>query len=119
MSCTNTCCESEQGRLDFPTCYEGGSLESFDITIAEENGSALSSAQIVFKASDSDTAALTLANGSGLTLTATTAGAWVITIDQINTITLAPGVYFYNLKTVDVNSLTKFYLAGNWTIKNV
>ena len=119
MTCTNTCCESEQGRLDFPTCYEGGSLESFDLTIAEESGSALSSAQIVFKASDSDTAALTLANGSGLTLTSTTAGAWIITIDQINTITLSPGVYFYNLKTVDVSSRTKFYLAGNWTIKNV
>ena len=100
MTCTNTCCESEQGRLDFPTCYEGGSLESFNLTIAEESGSALSSAQIVFKASDSDAAA-------------------VITIDQINTITLSPGVYFYNLKTVDVSSRTKFYLAGNWTIKNV
>jgi 2,4-dienoyl-CoA reductase-like NADH-dependent reductase (Old Yellow Enzyme family) len=81
-------CESEQGRLDFPIGYEGGSLESFAITIAEENGAALSSAQIVFKAADSDAAALTLSDGSGLTLTSTAAGGWIITIDQINTIIL-------------------------------
>jgi hypothetical protein len=112
-------CESEQGSLDFPIGYEGGSLESFSITIAEENGAALSSAQIVFKAADSDAAALTLSDGSGLTLTSTAAGGWIITIDQINTISLSPGVYFYNLKTVDENSLAKFYLAGTWIIKNV
>jgi len=112
-------CETEQGQLDFPTCYEGGSLESFDITIAEENGVALSSAEIVFKIADSDTAALTLSSGDGLTLTDTTAGNWVITIDQIDTISLSPGVYAYNLKTVDAGGLRKFYLAGTWLIKNV
>ena len=113
MSCT------DQGQLDFPTCYEGGSLESFDITIAEENGVALSSAQIVFKAAASDTASLTLTSGDGLTLTSTDAGDWVITIDQIDTLTLAAGTYFYNLKTTDAASLTKFYVAGTWQIKNV
>lgn len=112
-------CETEQGQLDFPTCYEGGSLESFDITISEENGVALSSAEIVFKIADSDTAALTLSSGDGLTLTSATAGNWIITIDQIDTISLAPGVYAYNLKTVDAGGLRKFYLAGTWTIKNV
>jgi hypothetical protein len=112
-------CETEQGRYDFPTCWEGGSLESFDITIAEENGSALSSAQMAFKAGGSDTASLTLENGSGLTLTTTTAGGWVITVDQINAITLTAGIYYYNLKTVDAGGLTKFYLAGTWEIKNV
>ena len=93
-------------------------MESFDIAIAEENGAALSSATITFKIADSDTAALTLTGGSGLTLT-TTAGAWVIGVDQIDTISLAPGVYAYNLKTVDANSLAKFYLGGTWTIINV
>lgn len=112
-------CETEQGQLDFPTCYEGGSLESFNITIAKENGVALSSAEIVFKIADSDTAALTLTSGDGLTLTDTTAGNWVITIDQINIITLSPGVYAYSLKTIDAGGLRKFYLAGTWTIKNV
>jgi hypothetical protein len=110
-------CESEQGAFNFPTCYEGGSLESFDITIAEENGAALSAATIVFKLAGSDTASLTLAGGDGLTLT-TTAGAWVIGVDQINTITLVAGTYFYNLKTTDANGLIKFYLAGTWTIVN-
>jgi hypothetical protein len=109
MSCT------DQARLDFPTCYEGGSLESFDITIAEENGAALSSATLTVKIAGSDTAALTLTGGSGLTLT-TTAGAWVITIDQINTITLTPGVYAYNLATTDANSLTKHHVGGTWQI---
>jgi len=112
-------CDTEQGRLDFPTCREGGSLESFDIAIAEENGAALSSATLTFKIAGSDTAALTLTNGSGLTLTATTAGAWVITIDQIDTITLAAGVYAYNLRTVDANSLKKDYLGGTWQIIDV
>lgn len=112
-------CETEQGRFDFPTCWEGGSLESFEISIAEESGNALASAQIIFKAGGADTALLTLANGSGLTLTATTAGAWIITVDQINAITLTAGTYYYNLKTVDAASITKFYLAGTWQIKNV
>lgn len=112
-------CETEQGRFDFPTCWEGGSLESFDISIAEENGVALTSAQIIFKAGGSDTASLTLANGSGLTLTATTAGAWVVTVDQINVIALAVGTYYYNLKTTDSAGVAKFYLAGTWQIKNV
>jgi len=105
----------DQGRLDFPTCHEGGSLESFDIAIAEENGAALSSATLTFKIAGSDTAALTLAGGTGLTLT-TTAGAWVVTIDQINTISLDPGIYHYTLKTTDVNSLAKHYLGGTWQI---
>jgi hypothetical protein len=112
-------CETEQGRFDFPTCWEGGSLESFDISIAEENGVALASAQIIFKAGGSDTASLTLANGSGLTLASTAAGAWTITVDQINAIALAAGNYYYNLKTVDAVGLAKFYLAGTWEIKNV
>jgi hypothetical protein len=93
-------------------------LESFDITIAEENGAALSSAQIIFKLAGSDTTSLTLASGSGLTLESTTAGAWNITIDQINAITLTAGTYYYNLQTVDAGGLKKFYVAGTWTIKN-
>jgi hypothetical protein len=112
-------CQSEQGRLDFPVCYEGGSLESCVITNAEANGVARDDAEIQFKIADSDTAALTLTVGGGLTLAATTAGGWIVTIDQINTIALAPGVYAYNLKTVDVGGLTKFYIAGTGTIKNV
>jgi hypothetical protein len=112
-------CETEQAQYDFPACWEGGSLESFDITIAEENGSALSSAEIVFKAGGSDTASLTLTSGDGLTLTDTTAGAWTITVDQISAITLTAGIYYYNLKTVDAGGLVKFYLAGTWEIKNV
>ena len=94
-------------------------MESFEISIAEENGAALSAAQIIFKAGGSDTASLTLANGSGLTLTATTAGAWVVTVDQINVIALAAGTYYYNLKTTDSAGVAKFYLAGTWQIKNV
>lgn len=108
-------CETEQRQLDFPTCYEGGSLESFSISIAEDGGAALSSATIAFKASGSDTASLTLTGGDGLTLT-TTAGAWVITVDQIDTLSLTPAVYSYNLKTVDANSLTKHYVGGTLTV---
>lgn len=94
-------------------------MKSFDITIAEESGTTLSAAQIVFKLADSDTAALTLSNGSGLTLTSTAAGAWTITVDEITPVTLSPGVYFYNLKTTDADGVIEFYLAGTWEIKNV
>jgi len=108
-------CESDQGFLQFPTCYKGGTLESFDIAIAEENGVALSSASIIFKDSDG-VAVLTLTSGDGLTLDDTTAGAWNITIDAISPITLDAGTYYYSLKTTDVSGTIKFYLAGNWKI---
>ena len=111
-------CESNQAHFDFPTCYQGGSLESFDFEIAEENGAALSSATIAFKLAGSDTASLTLTGGDGLTLT-TTAGAWVVGVDQIDAIALTPGVYHYTLKTVDANSLAKHYVGGTWNIIDV
>ena len=112
-------CETEQGRLDFPTCYEGGSLESFSFTIAEEAGAALTDAEIIFRAAGAQTASLALGVGTGLTLTATTAGGWVITVDQIDTITLATGTYYYSLRTTDAGSLKKHYVAGTWQIKDV
>lgn len=112
-------CDQSQGRLDFPTCREGGGLLPFNIAIAEEVGVALTSATIEFKLADTDTVALTLTSGSGLTLTATTAGAWIVTVDQINGVTLAPGVYSYNLKTIDASGLPQFYVGGTWTILNV
>ncbi len=91
-------------------------MESFDITIAEENGVALASAAIIFKDGDGEVA-LTLSSGSTLTITDDTAGNWVITVEQIDTITLAAGFYSFVVKTVDAASLTKFYVAGNWEIK--
>ncbi len=112
-------CDTDQGTFDFPATYEGGSLKSFDISIAEESGTTLASAIMVFKLADSDTAALTLTSGDGLTLTATTAGAWTITVDEITPVTLAPGVYFYNLKTTDSDGVIEYYLAGTWEIKDV
>lgn len=112
-------CEApSQGRFDFPDCYEGGSLRSFDIAIAVDNSAALSAASIAFKAAGSDTASLTLTNGDGLTLTSTTAGAWVITVDQIDTIGLAKGTYFYSLRTTDADDVVEDFIAGTWTIKN-
>ena len=111
-------CDTEQAQFDFPNCYEGGSLESFDFTIAEENGAALTDATIVFKAAGAQTASLTLSVGSGLVLTATTAGAWVITVSQISTISLATGTYYYSLKTTDAAGLVKYYVAGTWQIKD-
>ena len=92
---------------------------SRDFTIAEESGTTLASASMVFKLAGTDTAALTLTGGSGLTLTATAAGAWVITLDQIDAATLAPGVYFYSLKTTDADGLANHYLAGTLTVKDV
>ena len=112
-------CESDQGRFDFPAISEGGGILSRDFTIAEESGTTLASASMVFKLAGSDTAALTLTGGDGLTLTATTAGAWVITLDQIDAATLAPGVYFYTLKTTDADGLVNHYLAGTLTVKDV
>jgi len=112
-------CEATQVRFDFPTCWEGGSLEALAIAIDDASGNALVSAQMVFKAGGSDTASLTLTSGSGLTLTTTTAGAWAITVDQIDTITLSAGIYYYSLKTVDAAGLTEFYVAGTWQIRNV
>lgn len=92
---------------------------SRDFTIAEESGTTLASAEMVFKLAGSDSVALTLSGGSGLTLTATTAGAWVITLDQIDSVTLSPGVYFYTLKTTDADGLVNHYLAGTLKITDV
>ena len=92
---------------------------SRDFTIAEESGTTLASASMVFKLAGSDSASLTLSGGSGLTLTATTAGAWVITLDQIDACTLSPGVYFYTLKTTDADGLVNHYLAGTLKITDV
>jgi len=111
-------CESDQGRFDFPSIFEGGGLASFDFDIAEESGTTLASASIAFKLAGSDTASLTLAGGTGLTLTATTASAWTITVDQIDASTLAPGVYAYSLKTTDADELVNYYVGGTWTIKD-
>ena len=111
-------CETEQGRLDFPTCYEGCSLESFFFTLAEDDGVALTDAEIVFKAAGSQTASLTLGVGTGLTLTTATAGGWVVTVDQIDAISLTTGTYYYTLKTTDAGNLTKPYVAGTWQIKD-
>lgn len=112
-------CENDQGWWDFPCIKEGGGLLSRDFTIAEESGTTLASASMVFKLSGTDTAALTLSGGSGLTLTSTTAGAWVITLDQIDSVSLAAGVYFYTLKTTDADGLVNFYLSGTLQITDV
>lgn len=113
----NCDCEQDQGILDWPRRRVGASLRSFTIPIAEENGTTLADAEIVFKLAGTDTAALTLNVDNGkLTLTSMTAGAWVITIEQIDEIALAAGVYYYQLKTVDADNATEFYVGGTWQI---
>lgn len=111
-------CETEQGRFDFPTCWEGGSLLSFDISIAIENSGTLAAAEIVFKAAGSDTASLTINDTSGLTLTDTTAGAYVVTVEQIDTIALTAGTYYYTMKLTESGGAKHHPLAGTWPIKN-
>lgn len=112
-------CETEQGWFDFPAINEGGGILSRDFEIAEESGTTLASASMVFKLSGTDTAALTLTSGSGLTLTSTAAGAWTITLDQIDATTLDPGIYFYTLQTTDADGFVASYLAGTLTVKDV
>jgi len=114
-----TTCNTEQGWFDFPTIREGGGILSRDFTIAEESGAALDSAVMDFKLSGTDSVALSLSGGSGLTISSTSAGNWVISLDQIDSVSLAPGVYFYTLKTTDADGLVNHYLAGTLQIKDV
>ena len=111
-------CESDQGRFDFPSIFEGGGILSRDFEIAEASGTTLADAEIEFRVAGSETVALTLSVGDGLTLTSTTAGAWVITVEQIAPVTLSPGVYSYNLKTTDADDMPQFYIGGTLTILN-
>ena len=111
--------ERNQGWFDFPTISERGGILSREFTIAEESGTTLSTAVMEFKLSGTDSVALSLSGGSGLTLSSTSAGNWVISLDQINSVSLSPGVYYYTLKTTDADGLVNHYLAGTITIKDV
>jgi hypothetical protein len=103
MSCTY------QAHYDFPTLYEGDTFEARDITIQEDNGSALSSARLVFERNG--TATKTLTSASGLTLTSTAAGNWIITINAW-AVDIAVGTHFWDLETTDANGVVKHYLGG-------
>jgi hypothetical protein len=103
MSCTY------QQHYDFPALYEGDTFESRNITIQEENGSALSSARLVFEKGGAATKTLT--SVSGLTLTSTAAGNWVITINAW-TVDIAIGTHFWDLETTDAAGVVKHYLGG-------
>jgi len=107
MSCTY------QGNYDFPALYEGDTFVSRDLTIAEESGTTLASARLVFEKGGAATKTLT--TSSGLTLTSSTAGAWVITIDEW-TVDLATGVHIYDLETTDADGVVRHYLGGTFRV---
>lgn len=107
MSCTY------QAHYEFPAIYEGDTFESRNITIQEENGSALASARLVFEKGGSATKTLTSA--SGLTLTSTAAGNWIITIDAW-AVSIAVGTHFWDLETTDADGVVKHYMGGTMNV---
>ena len=111
-------CETNQRHFDFLAIFEGGGILSRDFEIAEESGTTLSDAEMEFRLAGSETVALSLTVGDGLTLTSMAAGAWVITMEQIAPTTLTPGLYSYNLKTTDADGMPQFYVGGTLTILN-
>lgn len=76
---------------------------------------AISAISLVVKDSD-NTEALTLSNGSGITITTATAGAWDFTIDAISPVTLSAGVYYYELQITDDAGTIRTEFEGTWQI---
>lgn len=107
MSCTY------QGNYDFPSLYEGDTFISRDLTIAEESGTTLASARLVFE--KGGTATKTLTSSSGLTLTSTAAGNWIITIDEWD-VDIAAGTHVYDLETTDADGVVRHYMGGTFRV---
>jgi len=55
-------------------------------------------------------------NTSGITLTATTAGAWDFTIAAIATAALEVGTHHYDIETTDAASVVRTEFRGTWQI---
>ena len=104
MSCTY------QGHYDFPALYEGDTFVSRDITIAEDVGTTLASARLVFE--KGGTITKTLTSLSGLTLVSTASGNWIIRINQW-TLDLAVGTHIYDLETTDADGVVRHYVGGS------
>jgi hypothetical protein len=107
-----SCC-TYQGRYDFPALYEGDTFISREIRISENTGTSLASARLVFSKDGAPTKTLTV--GSGLTLTATVAGGWVITIDDW-VVNIAIGIHIFDLETTDAEGIVRHYLGGSFKV---
>ena len=105
----------DTARYNFKTIRRGATFTSRSLTIQEASGTTLVSAELIFTAGGATASALTKSSGSGLTLTSTEAGNWIVTIEQFD-VALAEDVYSYELWTVDSANRRWCYLAGNMKV---
>lgn len=101
-------------RWDWPEVVTGDTFPAIHITEADHE-SDLSRVRISIVLSGATDAALTLdSNSTGITIN--DAAAWDFTIDQISPVTLAAGVYSYDLETTDAAGTIRTEFSGTWNI---
>ena len=101
---------------DWSPVVKGDTFPATQIT-ETLNDSALTRVRVKLKLSGATTTSLTLDSAtSGVTITTATAGAWDFSIDAIQTVTLAAGVYSYDLETTDAASTIRTEFSGTWEI---
>lgn len=116
MACCGDNCDSI-GRFCFPSVFSGDSLIGFEIEIEEENAQAdLDDVAITFSTPGTQDALLVLGDGTGLTILQATP-PWIISVDDIETVTLDPGTYIGRVRTTDGDGISETYLEATWVIR--
>ena len=111
-------CNLKPRGKDLPPVTQGDTYPGINLTATNTEEALTSVAMSVYLAGSSSPA-LTLSNGSGITITDATAGSWAFTIDEMSPATteaMTAGIYFYDLQTVDAAGTKKTRLAGSWHI---
>jgi hypothetical protein len=111
-------CNLKPRRKDLIPVTRGDTYPAINFT-ASGTENALSSVAMSVYIAGGTSPALTLSNGSGITITDATAGSWAFTIDEMTPATteaLTAGIYFYDIQTVDSAGVKKTRLAGSWAI---
>jgi hypothetical protein len=103
-----------------PDGFAGTSWVGFEIDIEEDEPDAqaeLTAVVMTFKTKPDLTgaAALTRSGGDGLTIVSASP-PWKVGIDDIATVGLAAGVYFFDIKFTDSSGITEPLLRGTWRI---
>lgn len=103
-----------------PDGFAGMSWIGFEIDIAEDEDDAqadlVSVVMNVMTNSDlTGTPSLTLSSGDGITINSATP-PWNIGIDDIETLSLAAGIYFFDIQFTDSTGMTEALLGGTWRI---
>jgi hypothetical protein len=101
-------------RWDWASVKKGDTYPATNITI-DGAESTLSRVRIVFKSCGGSGTGLTLdSNTSGITIT--DAAAWAFTIDRIASVSLAAGLYSYDMETFAANGTIATETQGTWEI---